>query len=136
MPLATRRNLTGAACAGAVLGLIGLSQAALADYPDRPISVMIAWGTGGATDVVTRALHPVLAEKLGTDLVIRNVAGAAGTIGTAEAAAADADGYNILVTPPGALTIQPHLRELPYDLEKFRGDRPDQHHADDDDGGP
>ena len=116
---ATRRGVHKTIIAGAVLGMVGWGSSALAEYPEKPINVIVAWGAGGATDVVTRALQPTLAEQLGADLVIRNVTGAAGTIGTAEAAAADPDGYTVLVTPAGPLTTQPHLRELPYDLDSF-----------------
>ena len=115
----TRRGVQGTIVAGALLGMVGWAGGAAAQYPERPINVIVAWAAGGATDVVTRALQPVLAEQLGGDLVIRNVAGAAGTIGTAEAAAAPPDGYTLLVTPTGPLTTQPHLRELPYDIDSF-----------------
>ena len=98
---ATRRGVHKTIIAGAVLGMVGWGSSALAEYPEKPINVIVAWGAGGATDVVTRALQPTLAEQLGADLVIRNVTGAAGTIGTAEAAAADPDGYTVCVTRQG-----------------------------------
>jgi tripartite-type tricarboxylate transporter receptor subunit TctC len=92
---------------------------ASAQYPQKPVTIIVAWAAGGATDLVTRVMQPVLSQKLGADLIIRNVEGAAGTIGTAESARAPADGYTLLFTPTGPLTTQPHLRDLPYDLDSF-----------------
>lgn len=118
MPMGTRRAFSRLAVATALLGSLAFALPAQA-YPDKPVTIIVAWAAGGATDVVTRALEPVLAEKLGANLVIRNITGAAGTIGTAEAAAAEPDGHTILITPAGPITTQPHLRELPYDLPSF-----------------
>ncbi len=90
-----------------------------AAYPEKPITIIVAWDAGGAIDLVTRSLQPVLSKQLGADLVVKNVSGAAGTIGTAEAARAKPDGYTILITPTGPLTTQPHMRKLPYDFDSF-----------------
>lgn len=115
-----RRNLvSGFAAAALALGTLTFASGAQAEFPDKPITVIIAWAAGGATDSVVRALEPAFAKALGTDLVIKNIAGAAGTIGTARAAAAKPDGYTILITPAGPLTTQPHLRKIPYNLESF-----------------
>ncbi|MEZ5909765.1 MAG: tripartite tricarboxylate transporter substrate binding protein [Hyphomicrobiaceae bacterium] len=122
MTFSRRRGLA----AGLVLGAAALfssisPQAARAAYPEKPVTVIVAWGAGGATDLVTRALQATLAKKLGTDIVIKNVPGAAGTIGTAEVAKSKPDGYTILITPAGPLTTQPHRNKLPYDLPSFAG---------------
>lgn len=98
-------------------GLV-LSTAAHA-YPDKPVTMIVAWGAGGATDVVARAIQPYWSKKLGAEIVIKNVAGAAGTIGTTEAATAKPDGYTIMVTPAGPMTTQPHLRKLRYSIDSF-----------------
>ena len=92
---------------------------AKADFPDKAVKIVVAWGAGGATDTVTRALQDAFARELGTDIVVKNVTGAAGTIGTAEVASSRPDGYTVLITPAGPLTTQPHLRKIPYDLESF-----------------
>lgn len=88
-------------------------------YPDRPITFVVAWSAGGATDLITRAVTPKAAEILGVDIVIRNLAGAAGTIGTAELAQAAPDGYTVLQSPAGPVTLQPHLRDIPYDRDSL-----------------
>jgi tripartite-type tricarboxylate transporter receptor subunit TctC len=100
------------------IGLM-LGATAVFAYPDKPVTVVVAWGAGGATDILTRALQPVWSKNLGAELIIKNVTGAAGTIGTAEAAAARPDGYTIIVTPAGPMTTQPHMRKLPYSVESF-----------------
>jgi tripartite-type tricarboxylate transporter receptor subunit TctC len=97
---------------------IFFSVSALA-YPDKPVTIVMAWGAGGATDVIARVLQPVWSKNLGAELIIKNISGASGTIGTAEAAAADADGYTVIVTPAGPITTQPHMRKTPYSAESF-----------------
>mgnify|MGYP000073379193 CR=1 FL=1 len=107
---------------GALLALGSLALFAMpanAGFPDKPVKIVVAWGAGGATDTVTRALQDAFARELGTDIVVKNVSGAAGTIGTAEVASSRPDGYTVLITPAGPLTTQPHLRKIPYDLDSF-----------------
>lgn len=110
------------AAAAIVVGTIFSSSAgqAQSDYPSDTITLVVAWAAGGATDVVTRAIQPALSKELGVDVIIKNINGAAGTIGTAEAARAKPDGYTVLVTPAGSMVVQPNLRKLPYDLSSFR----------------
>jgi len=103
----------------AVLGATALFSAAAIAFPDKPVTVVMAWGAGGATDVLARAIQPAWSKNLGAEIVIKNVAGAGGTIGTAEAAAAKPDGYTIIVTPAGPMTTQPHMRALPYSVDSF-----------------
>ena len=88
-------------------------------YPDKPVTIVVAWGAGGATDILVRALQPAWSKNLGAQLIIQNVTGAAGTIGTAQVAAAKADGYTIVVTPAGPVIIWPQLRKLPYSMDSF-----------------
>lgn len=104
--------------AGAMLlgAMPGVAQAA---YPDRPITVVVAWPAGGATDLMTRSVQEAFAKALGAQVVIKNVAGAAGTIGAAEVASAAPDGYTLLVTPIGPMVIQPHRMKLTYDPGAF-----------------
>jgi tripartite-type tricarboxylate transporter receptor subunit TctC len=103
----------------AVLGATLLFSGAALAYPDKPVTVVMAWSAGGATDVLTRAIQPVWSKNLGADIIIKNVSGAAGTIGTAEAAAAKPDGYTIIVSPAGPMTTQPQMRSLPYSVDSF-----------------
>jgi tripartite-type tricarboxylate transporter receptor subunit TctC len=108
----------------AIAGLVvaaSLSSAntVAAAYPERPITTIVAWPAGGATDLVARGVQEALAQSLGQQVIVKNVPGAAGTIGTAEAAAAAPDGYTILITPSGPTVAQPHRMKLTYDLDSF-----------------
>lgn len=96
-----------------------LASAALAEYPEKPISVVVPFSAGGVTDLVVRTIEPALERELDADIVIRNVTGASGTIAAAEVAAAEADGYTLFFTPKGPVNIQPFMRKLPYTSESF-----------------
>jgi len=107
------------------LALVAGSMAAFAPapayaaYPERPVTAIVAWPAGGATDLVTRGMQEAFGRALGQQLIVKNVVGAAGTIGTAEAAAAPADGYTVLFTPSGPTVAQPHRMKLTYDIDSF-----------------
>ena len=78
-----------------VLGLFA-SAAVAQDYPwkpNRPITIIVPWSAGGSTDQVIRVLAPELQQALGVPVVVVNQPGASGSIGTANALAADKDGY-------------------------------------------
>lgn len=92
---------------------------AFAEYPERAVTLVVPFGAGGNTDAVARAFQADFAEALGAEVVVKNTAGAAGTIGTTEVAMADPDGYTLGVVPIGPLTTQPHLRDLPYDQNSW-----------------
>ena len=104
-----------AATAALLLCVSGVSAA----YPERPITVVIGYGAGGTTDIMGRAMCHLLALELGTNIVVKNVAGAAGTIGAAEVAQAKPDGYTLMVAPVGTMASQPNLRKLPYNWDEF-----------------
>lgn len=88
-------------------------------YPERPVTIVVAWPAGGATDLMTRGTQEAFAKALGAQVVIKNVPGAAGTIGAAEAASAAPDGYTLLVTPIGPMVLQPHRMKLTYEPASF-----------------
>jgi tripartite-type tricarboxylate transporter receptor subunit TctC len=98
---------------------IALGTPAKAAYPERPVTVIVAWTAGGATDLLTRALQDTLQKALGGQIVVKNIPGAAGTLGTAEAARAAPDGYTILISPIGPITLQPHRMKLDYSYDSF-----------------
>lgn len=91
------RLLTKATLAVAASGLALSATGVLAqDYswqPDRPINIIVPWGAGGSTDQVTRVTAPILAEHLGTEIVVVNQPGASGAVGTQEVLNAARDGY-------------------------------------------
>lgn len=84
------------------------------------VQMIIPFPAGGATDILGRALQPELGAALGTQVVVRNIGGASGTIGAGEAARARPDGNTVLLTPVGPVAIQPHMRaNPPYRLAAF-----------------
>jgi tripartite-type tricarboxylate transporter receptor subunit TctC len=89
-------------------------------YPARPVRVIVPFTPGGPTDLFARLIAPKLAEQLGQQFYIENVAGAGGNIGAGRAAQAAPDGYTICVDG-GNFVINPSLfREVPYDpLKSF-----------------
>jgi len=88
-------------------------------WPDKPVTIIVPFSAGGGTDITTRTLAGPMAEALGAEIVVKNSAGAGGTIGAAETARAKADGYTIGMIPVGPMTTQPHLRKLPYGPDSF-----------------
>ena len=103
-----------AAGAGALL----LSAVAHADYPDKPIRLVIPFPAGGTVDVVGRLIANKAAETLKTTIVIDNRPGAGGSIAEDNVAKSPSDGYTMLYTSPGH-TINPAIyKKLPFDTEK------------------
>jgi putative tricarboxylic transport membrane protein len=93
-----------------VLMLIGSTlQAAADDYPSRPITVIVPFPAGGASDVVARIVTDQMSRILKQTIVIENVGGAGGTVGSARAAAATPDGYTLLAAAMGSHVAAPVL---------------------------
>ena len=73
----------------------GLATPASAQFPERPIKMIVPWAAGGDTDNIFRPLAPLLQKHLGQPVVIANVGGASGTVGAREAKGSPADGYTV-----------------------------------------
>jgi tripartite-type tricarboxylate transporter receptor subunit TctC len=87
-----------------------------AQYPDRPIRVIIPFAPGGNVDVTARTVAPVMSDLLGRNLVIDNRTGAGGSVGAEIVATAIPDGYTLLVGSTGLLSIAPiTTNKLRYD---------------------
>lgn len=111
-----KMTMTGTLAIGAAL----LAGAAMAqEYPNGTIEMIVPFSAGGGTDGVARQFAPPFAEALGGNVVIRNVDGASGTIGTTTTAQADPDGYTVGYIPIGPLAIQPVMRPLDYDVDSW-----------------
>lgn len=98
-------HLASAVLAVACTAGILTPLAARADYPDRPISLIVGYPAGGSVDLTARLLGEELAKKLGQSIVIENVGGAGGTIGAQRAARAAPDGYTLLVGSSNEMAI-------------------------------
>jgi tripartite-type tricarboxylate transporter receptor subunit TctC len=112
-----RKHLALAVVAGSIAAFAPAPT--FAAYPERPVTAIVPFPAGGATDLVARGMQEAFSRAIGQQLVVKNVNGAAGTIGTAEAAAAPADGYTILISPSGPTAAQPHRMKLTYDKDSF-----------------
>ncbi|WP_136065125.1 Bug family tripartite tricarboxylate transporter substrate binding protein [Modicisalibacter radicis] len=104
-------------CTLAALTLAGAAHSALAA---DTLDIIVPFSAGGATDIVARSLEPILSRELGVTSVIRNVAGASATLGTIEVANSQGNPNILEYVPAGALSIQPTLKSLPYELDSFR----------------
>ncbi|MEB3098483.1 tripartite tricarboxylate transporter substrate binding protein [Achromobacter sp. D10] len=105
-----RALLASAALAGACT----LAPTAAADYPDRPVKVIVAFSPGGTTDTLTRSVTNTLTQKLGKPFVVENKPGAGGNIGTEYVVRAAADGHTLIVNSVGPIAVNPSLNKLPY----------------------
>ena len=102
---------------GAVLAASSLAAQA-ADWPERPIRLIVPFPTGGATDVISRLIAEAASKELNTSIIVDNRTGAGGTIGSAEVARSKPDGYTFLFSTSSTHAIAPHLyKSLPYDAE-------------------
>ena len=104
-----------------VLALLHIStqpvaSAPPADYPARPIRVVVPNAPGSTTDLLGRIVFTRMSERLGRQLVVDNRPGAGGTLGMEIASRAAADGYTVTGVAASMLTITPHIyRKLAYD---------------------
>ncbi len=85
------------------------------DYPSRPVHIVVAFPAGGPTDIVARLLADKLSTSLGVNFLVENKSGANGTLGADFVAKSEPDGYNLFLTTVGAVTVSPHLWDIPYD---------------------
>src|SRR4029077_11238890 len=92
---------------------------AAAEYPDKPIRLIVPQAAGSATDTVARILGAELGKELGQQIIVDNRPGGALTIGLDLVAKSPPDGYTIGMGPIGALAITRHMvSKLPYDIER------------------
>ena len=94
------------------------STAAFAQaYPNKPITMLVPFAAGGATDTVARVTAATMSKILGQTIIIENATGAGGTIAATRAARAEPDGYTILIHHIGISTAATLYRKLPYDTK-------------------
>jgi len=100
---------------------VGIAGNALAaDYPEKPISLVIPLGAGGSHDLNARVMTSVIPQYLNQAMIVQLSPGAAGQKGTNEVATAEADGYTLLFTHNYIDQLQQHVENLPYNpLEDF-----------------
>jgi tripartite-type tricarboxylate transporter receptor subunit TctC len=91
------------------------APAAAQDWPQRPLHIIVGFGTGGTTDLLARIIGQGMQERLGQAVVIENRPGAAGTLGNLAVARAASDGYTIGLITAGQIIAAVMKKSLPYD---------------------
>ncbi len=94
------------------------TSCAAQSWPDKPIRLIVNFGTGGAPDVVARLYAPRLSEALGQPVVVENRAGAGGNIGIEAVVRSAPDGYTLLSSASSSFVIGPHVYKLAFDPVK------------------
>jgi tripartite-type tricarboxylate transporter receptor subunit TctC len=104
---------------GGVIALLGCAAAHAQTYPTRPITVIIPFAGGSASDVVSRIMFDKMSKSMGQPIIIENRPGAGGNTGTLQAAKATPDGYTLLGGGSGPVAANKTLyKDLGYDPEK------------------
>lgn len=94
-------------------------NAAAADYPSRPIHIVVPYPAGGTADIFARYVGDRLGKSLGQSVIVENRAGAGGNIGSDIVAKSPADGYTLLLGTSGSNAVNPSLfKNMPYDAWK------------------
>ena len=90
-----------------------------ANFPDKPVTLVVPFPPGGATDTVARILAKGMGQRLGQSVIVDNKAGAGTAIGAGAVAQAAPDGYTLLISSNTTFTVNPALKsKLPYDAQK------------------
>ncbi|MEQ8824873.1 MAG: tripartite tricarboxylate transporter substrate binding protein [Filomicrobium sp.] len=104
----------------AISASAALTTAAQAEYPERPVTVVIPYGPGGATDISGRTLAVPLGKLVPQPVLTVNRTGAGGATGTVTVRNAAADGYTMMIARVGSHTVNPAMKAtLPYKLDEF-----------------
>ncbi|MBL0420859.1 tripartite tricarboxylate transporter substrate binding protein [Ramlibacter sp. AW1] len=103
---------------GAAAASFLLCATAQAQYPDRPVRIIVPFAPGGAVDAIARIIAERISGPLGQNVLVENRVGAGSVVGTEAAARAAPDGYTLLMGSASGFMINPLLQTLPYDPMK------------------
>jgi tripartite-type tricarboxylate transporter receptor subunit TctC len=118
-PTSAYRRTLMAAAGIAALTAWPLAATAQADWPTRPVRIVVPFAAGGTTDLTARIVAEELTKSLKQPFVVENKAGAGGNVGATEVAKAPPDGYTFLMGTPGTQAINQFLyAKMPYDTAK------------------
>lgn len=120
MTLRATKRRTALAMGTATAICFALPYSAVAqEWPIKPVRLVVNFAAGGAADVLARAVAPTIADHIGQSVVIENKPGAGGNIGAGEVARAAQDGYTLLLSSGGAISINPMIyKKMGFDPEK------------------
>jgi tripartite-type tricarboxylate transporter receptor subunit TctC len=107
---------------GAIAASLALATGALAqNWPTRPVKVIVPFAAGGSTDIIARIAGTYLGKELGQPVVVENVGGAAGALGTMQVKNAQADGYTLAIATVSTMIVYPAAHPKPeYSLADFQ----------------
>lgn len=91
----------------------------LAEYPEKPVTLVIPYKAGGSTETMARVYSKALGTALGTNVVVKTRPGGGGAVGATEVATAAADGYTLLFAASTSLLWPPLTQKVEYDLDSF-----------------
>ena len=111
-----------AICTAALAGLAiaAVPGACAAAFPDKPITMYVAFAAGGTTDITARALAQGIEKRLGVPVAVENKGGGGATVANSLLASKKPDGYSLLATSTGSITVRPLLVKLAYTATSFR----------------
>ena len=98
----------------AFFAMLSIFNTVKADYPEKPITMVIPFGPGGSHDLNARVFTSIIPQYLGNAIIVKLVPGASGQTGTAMVAQAKPDGYTLLFTHNYVDQLQHHVKKLPY----------------------
>lgn len=98
----------------ALLLALAFAVPAFAEYPERPLTIVVAYPAGGMVDIVVRPMAESMKKKFTKGVVVLNRPGGGGSVGLAEVVQAKPDGYTTIMAPNSTLVIHPQLNDLPY----------------------
>ena len=114
-----KQLVSAALLVATTLPMVSQAQAQAPAFPNKPIRLIVNFPPGGAADVIGRSLGAVLGEQLKTQVVVENRPGANGNLGADAVAKSAADGYTLLMSSGGAMTVNPFLyANMPFDPAK------------------
>jgi len=109
-----------AVLAAVVVSLMGLGTASAQGWPSRPIKIVVPFAPGGSTDIIGRLAADQLGRDLGQPVVVENVGGAAGAIGTMQVERAAPDGYTLGIATVSTMIVYQSAQAKPeYSVEDF-----------------
>lgn len=115
----TRRTIMSAALGALMAAALPASAQQAASFPSKPITFVVPFAAGSATDLIARALGQAVSQSTGQSVIVENKGGASGIIAAQAAARAPADGYTVLITTNTTHAANEHLyKKLPYNPVK------------------